>query len=533
MPNSESRRVFISSTTRDLGQYREVAQEVIQDVSNLFSGRFVLVPVSMDTQSQNGEPCTPLDVSRAWVRDQCDWVLLIVAWNYGYVPPGESCSVTEAEYQQAISSDKRCFVFLPGEDSDPPEFQYRALDRITERENLIRFWSATTANPAQMEGLTRFKLALRERRFDLFRDIEDFRAKLRRALTQTIVNENAKTFGPEIGDLGLRLPLKAVFREVKLLARLKRMHDTLHRIRQFGIRAWREELVVNWPDDAEPPFPALRKYLKGLPDIREHRGNLKAQAQELPDSVRAALPPLEKLLGHVFPDVPECGKIAFIESTEDFASWVQRLFTSCDGQMGLAANRLDRNYRSLADTTRSVLDRNQIVDERRAVLQGELQRSASIHERLQHVLLNHREWQKIHDELELIDSSIESEQPGDDDSTRQRRERGFRRRVEALVEANGLGIRALLSAATEIVTQDQYNRLGQWPALILKVGKYLDAFVQQPDTGNYEALRKNFDDLFFLIDLETLTAVEGAEERARAIEAGLQGRDVNSALGDL
>lgn len=531
MPDNEIRKVFISSTTRDLGQYREVAQAVIQDVSNIFTGRFVLAPVSMDTQSQTGDPTTPLEVSRAWVRDSCDWVVLIVAWNYGYVPPGASCSVTESEYLQAMSSEKRCFVFLPGELPDPPEYRYRALDRQLERENLAD-WRGQSADPAQVEGLAKFKQQLREKRFDLFRDIEDFRAKLTRALTQRIINERFQTLGPEIVDLGLQPPLQACFREVKLLARLKRMHDILHRIRQFGIRTWREELAASWPDDGEPPMQAQYKYLQGTPDIADLRGTLTGLAEDLPEPVRTALPPLGKLIGYKFPRVPSCGKAAFIESTEDFASWVQRLFTGCDTQMGLSADRLARHYETLRDTTRSVLERKQVAPDREESLRAELDRSIQIHTRLQQVLANHRDWQQMHDELERIDYGIEAELPSDDDSTRARRQRNFSRTVEDLVDTGGARIRSLLTAATDIVTAHP-ERLTQWPGLILLVGKHLDSFVQAADVDTYATMRKHFDDLFFLIDLETLESVKTAEDRVRAIEAGLQGRDLNTAPGGL
>ena len=531
MPDNEIRKVFISSTTRDLAQYREVAQAVIQDVSGIFTGRFMLAPVSMDTQSQTGDPTTPLEVSRAWVRDRCDWVVLIVAWNYGYIPPGAACSVTQSEYLQAIDSDKRCFVFLPGELPDPPEYRYRALDRQLERENLAD-WRGQSTDPAQIEGLAKFKQQLREKRFDLFRDIEDFRAKLTRALTQRIINELFQTLGPEIVDLGLQPPLQACFREVKLLARLKRMHDILHRIRQFGIRTWREELVASWPDDGEPPIQAQYKYLQGTPDIADLRGTLAGLAEDLPEPVRTALPPLGKLIGYKFPRVPSCGKKEFIQSTEDFASWVQRLFTGCDTQMGISADRLARQYEILRDTTRSVLENKQVAPDREEALRVELDRSIQIHTRLQQVLANHRDWQQLHDELERIDYGIEPELPTDDDDTRARRRRHFGRTVEDLVDTGGARIRALLVAATDMATAHP-ERLTQWPGLILLVGKHLDHFVQSPDVDVYATMRKHFDDLFFLIDLETLEAVKTAEDRVRAIEAGLQGRDLTTVPGSL
>jgi hypothetical protein len=221
-----------------------------------------------------------------------------------------------------------------------------------------------------------------------------------------------------------------------------------------------------------------------------------------------------------------------VESIDDFASWVQRLFTGCDTQMGLSADRLNRNYVTLRDATRSVLERKQVAPDRAEALRIELARSIEIHTRLQRVLANHREWQQVHDELERIDYGIEPALPGDDDGDRARRQRNFGRSVEDLVDTGGAAIRALLTAATDLATSHP-ERLTQWPGLILSVGKQLDTFVQSPDVDSYATLRKHFDDLFFLIDLETLESVKTAEDRVRAIEAGLQGRELNTAAGDL
>lgn len=526
---AEVRNVFISSTTRDLWQYREVATEVLRSVSDTFTGRFVLAPVSMDNQSQTGDPTTPLNESRAWVRDRCDWVLLIVAWNYGCVPAGETRSVTENEYEEALAWKKPCFVFLPGELSDAPRDQYRALERNVETVNLVD-WRGPPDSPDRPEGLARFKQKLRGGLATLFCDIQDFRAKLQRALSQRIISELFQTLGPEIVDLGLQPPLQACIHEVKLLARLKRMHDALHRIRQFGVRTWREELVADWPDDGEPSRAAERKYNRGLSETLEQRGTLKGLAQDLPPEVKSALP-MDELLGHQFLDVPDCGKEAFVDSVLDFATYVQLLFTGCDNQMKASARRLRANYDHLAEITLGVLDRRQIPPERETALRAELQRSIEHQNRLQDALSNHNDWQAVHDDFERIDDSIEDPSPGEDDRARERRLNKFRRSVAALLVSKGSGVRDLLSVATTMALQDTHGRLGQWPELILKVGSDLDAFLQTPDVERYETMRKDFDDLFFQIDEETLAVVVSAEDRVRAIELGLQGKGLGAAPG--
>jgi hypothetical protein len=173
-----------------------------------------------------------------------------------------------------------------------------------------------------------------------------------------------------------------------------------------------------------------------------------------------------------------------------------------------------------------------VAPDREEALRVELERSIQIHTRLQQVLANHRDWQQLHDELERIDNGIEPEQPTDDDGIRARRQRNFARSVEDLVDTGGARIRALLAVATDMATAHP-ERLTQWPGLILLVGKHLDGFVQAPDVESYATMRKHFDDLFFLIDLETLESVKIAEDRVRAIEAGLQGRDLHTAPGGL
>jgi hypothetical protein len=523
-------KVFVSSTTLDLYKYRDVARDVIRRVNETFGGRFPIVPMTMDNQTQDaeekdGERNTPLDDSRQWVRSS-DWVVLIVAWNYGYVPPNESCSVTEWEYREAVHSGKKCFVFLAGDTdfNDPLEHQYWPIDKATEGVNLLTF-RGHPEHRTREEALGKFKVQLREKRFTLFGNIEDFRVKLTATLSNKIIMELFRDLGPQIVALGLQPPLQACIGEVKVLVRLKRLHDRLHQIRQIGIRRWRESLLTRWPDDADPPWQAEKQYMAGLPEIRELIGKIGEVTLDLPEELRQALPSLKQVVEHQFPQVPDCGKHVFADSTEAFASRVQKAFTGCNLHMRLRAQLLDQDYRSLSDSTRRALERNQIPSNRKQLLQTELEAATQIHHRLQRVLENHYQWQDVHDELERIDNGIESDGPGDDDDKRNTRERDFRRAVADITESCGADIRALLERATTIVTQDEGGRLKLWSGLILKVSGHLDTFVSTPNVQHYQDMRTHFDDLFFEIDIETLKSVETSEGRVKAIEAGLHGMD--------
>ena len=47
-------------------------------------------------------------------------VVFLVAWRYGYIPPGEKYSVTELEYRAARDAGKACLVFMVGKDTPWP-----------------------------------------------------------------------------------------------------------------------------------------------------------------------------------------------------------------------------------------------------------------------------------------------------------------------------------------------------------------------------------------------------------------------------
>lgn len=510
----ETRRIFISSTTKDLQQYRDVAGEVINTVSTSTGGnRFTLKPVSMDIKTQDGERATALAASQNWVRSECDWVALIVAWNYGYVPDGESCSVTESEYRAAIAENKKVFVFIPGEKSDN-EKAYRVSARETVD---LKDWIDN--NPRRTE-LDTFKAELRKSRLDLFRNLDDFRERLAETLRQAVTEEVFQGIAPTIDQLGLLPPLRDVLDEVTRLARLKRLHDTLHKIRQFGIRSWREELLAKWPDDGEPPLEAQIKYLKGAPDIVKLVERISNVVAELPDGVKKGLPKLNRVVAFSPPGVPECGKLDFTDATDAFATRVQSVFTDCDGQMQKSALRLADFYRKLAETTGQALAKTKIAEKQAAVVRSELESGLQVHARLQQVLRNHTRWQLVHDSFEVIDLKMIAAAHADNGSDAGRK-RVFLQASEDFVDTGGKPVDELLAALPAVMKSAPEARAANCETLAKRLKEHLDDLVREPDIEHYDAMRKHFDDLFFQVDVETLAVVEGSDARVRGIETGL------------
>jgi hypothetical protein len=94
-------RVYISSTFQDLKQERASARDAI-----LAKGHH---PVGMEQYAASDE--RPLDRCLRDVRE-CDAYIGIIAWKYGFRPPGHKKSITHLEYEEARKHQKPTFLFL-------------------------------------------------------------------------------------------------------------------------------------------------------------------------------------------------------------------------------------------------------------------------------------------------------------------------------------------------------------------------------------------------------------------------------------
>src|SRR5438045_9492994 len=95
-----TRRVFLSSTGRDLGDYRAAAIAVCNELG--------LIPVAMEFWESLGRGATAISLTKL---DDCDVFVGFFAHRYGYVEDGDDRSVTEREFDHAAGKmDRLCFV---------------------------------------------------------------------------------------------------------------------------------------------------------------------------------------------------------------------------------------------------------------------------------------------------------------------------------------------------------------------------------------------------------------------------------------
>ncbi|NIM12217.1 MAG: DUF4062 domain-containing protein [Candidatus Aminicenantes bacterium] len=98
-------KVFISSTYEDLKEYRERAIEVVN--------RYACQPVAMEFFMS--QPQEPTEVCKEKI-EECDIFVGIYAHRYGFVPKGQTKSITEQEYELAKKSGKDCLCFIVDKD---------------------------------------------------------------------------------------------------------------------------------------------------------------------------------------------------------------------------------------------------------------------------------------------------------------------------------------------------------------------------------------------------------------------------------
>ena len=113
--------VYVSSTFEDLRDHRARVRQMIRRLGH--------IDVTMEYYV--AEARRPLERCLADVRS-CDVYTGIFAWRYGYTPPGQSRSITELEFREAVRSDKPVLCFLvddsvpwPDEHVDKGESRHR------------------------------------------------------------------------------------------------------------------------------------------------------------------------------------------------------------------------------------------------------------------------------------------------------------------------------------------------------------------------------------------------------------------------
>src|SRR4051812_9855301 len=99
-------RVYISSKFNDLQTHREQVRLALRRLGH--------EDVAMEYYGATEE--RPLDRCLADVAS-CDVYLGIFAMRYGFIPDGQTASITELEYRQAEASKKACLIFMLSEEA--------------------------------------------------------------------------------------------------------------------------------------------------------------------------------------------------------------------------------------------------------------------------------------------------------------------------------------------------------------------------------------------------------------------------------
>lgn len=110
-PDALRRTIYLSSTYADLVRPRKAVAAAIERLQ----GHTV---VGMESYLASDE--RPLDRCLADVA-MCNYYVGVFAWRYGFVPPGQTRSVTELEFREAVRSNKPRLIFVLDERAKWPK----------------------------------------------------------------------------------------------------------------------------------------------------------------------------------------------------------------------------------------------------------------------------------------------------------------------------------------------------------------------------------------------------------------------------
>jgi hypothetical protein len=125
--------VFVSSTYRDLAEYREVLRVALTTSGHTFHG--------MEHFAANPAPALETCIA---ALSKCDVHVGLIGGLYGSSPPGRRLSYTELEYRSAMDRNMYVIILLIADDA-------------TVRQSLVE------RDPERRQRLERFKGVIRQR----------------------------------------------------------------------------------------------------------------------------------------------------------------------------------------------------------------------------------------------------------------------------------------------------------------------------------------------------------------------------------
>ncbi len=532
-------KIMVSSTRADLMQYREEASSVIRKIAEEKEKGIQLVEVSMEKETQTGDEEFAIGVSKRWVEES-DWVIVIVGWNYGSISTqqnAEGLSVTEWEYRHAVANDKKIFIFMAGEPNTVN--QYRVSDE--EREDL-KDW-IPQQSVEQTEKLQAFKQELSHRNIGKFRNLQMFRERLEKTLRNAI-DDNITTDippGSPLAELIVAvLPkIRDCIRKVELVANCKKIHDSLHELRQHAIRPLREEVLSLWQQEGELNITrervlwrCLAHQAKNLGGINMLRDKIGPDHQGLRTSVDTLLDRSDNWNMELNDIVAQKDRAQFTEFVDHLADNVQQAFSEADRSMAREEGELRERYVGLLEDLKSARQQKRLEAGDQERLDKELEIVDANRSLLKKALTTHHDWQSAHDKLVELDSFRELE--------------SFERKLNyyrdaPLVTLLGLvdteikefdeiqtSSAALAADAIAAVSQqspEQVNSVQSVESAFLRdlqeLKSSLETLRQRNDVMVFDEMRGPFDDAFYFVDKRTFLEVERANQRAYTLQRWL------------
>lgn len=233
-------RVFISSTFRDLQDYREAAFKAIHSLGGYSDDMIYWSADERDGATHSVERVK-----------QCDLLVLILAHRYGYIPEGEKLSVTEMEYRTARESDIPIMAFFVDENIPwlPQHVEWeRAAELKAFKERVeSEVTRKTFKSPDELAALVSQALALfRERQRGKAAQKQRFQMAGLRVVSSMQLNDEPDAV-IQIGTAEDGLPL---------LLRVQRSRDLTYHLESLAA-------LVTGPD-GEPPTALIQNFGQSL-----------------------------------------------------------------------------------------------------------------------------------------------------------------------------------------------------------------------------------------------------------------------------
>jgi hypothetical protein len=163
-----TRRVFLSSTSLDLKEHRARVHDDLERMN-----QFVVDMAQFGSGGADARTVSLTELGTA------EFVVLIVAWRYGFIPEGETRSITELEYAEALRLGLPVYVYL----ADPATAAEEGPDAL---------FPAATRDPEHTRQLVTFRTELMNSNlstYDTFTTPADLSAKVVTALARRLLRE--------------------------------------------------------------------------------------------------------------------------------------------------------------------------------------------------------------------------------------------------------------------------------------------------------------------------------------------------------